>query len=67
MYKRKLTNMKTYYTQDNIGKAKCTVSFHDGESTHKDGSKFYAIATFKNKKKRDAFIKELQDEGYELK
>ncbi len=38
-----------YYTMDNVGKAKYTVSMHDGFSTHKDGSKFYGIALFSNK------------------
>ena len=41
---------KLFYTQDNIGKAKYTVSYTDG-STHKDGSPFYGFAIFKNKKK----------------
>ena len=49
---------KLFYTQDNIGKAKYTVSYTDG-STHKDGSPFYGFAIFKNKVKRNAFISEL--------
>ena len=55
---------KLYYTQDNIGKAKYTVSKHDGKQTHKDGSDFYDIAIFKNVKKRDAYIKDLIKQGY---
>ena len=55
--------MKTFYTQDNIGKAKYTVSFTDG-SKHKDGSDFFAIAIFKNKKKYKAFIDNLKKQGY---
>jgi hypothetical protein len=56
--------MKTFYTQDNIGRAKYTVSYHDGESKYKDGSKFFDMAIFKNKKKRDAFVLGLVSKGY---
>lgn len=56
--------MKTFYRQNNIGKAKYTVSFHDGIQTHKDGSPFLGIATFKNKRKLNKFISGLQGEGY---
>jgi len=56
--------MKTFYTMDNIGKAKYTVNFHDGVQTHKDGSPFFAIAIFKNKKKRNTFINNLINDGY---
>jgi hypothetical protein len=55
---------KIYYTQDNIGRAKYTVSFHNGTDTHKDGSPFFGIALFKNKIKRNKFIAKLRDEGY---
>jgi hypothetical protein len=55
---------KVYYTQTNIGKCKYVVNYHDGIETHKDGSPFYGIRTFKNKKKFNAFIKELSDKGY---
>lgn len=56
--------MKVYYVQDNIGRVKYVVNFHDGVQTHKDGSPFFGIQTFKNKKKRDTFIKKLITEGY---
>ena len=56
--------MKTYYRQDNIGKAKYTISYHDGIEKHKDGSPFFAIAIFKNKKKLNTFIKKLVLKGY---
>jgi len=56
--------MRTFYQRDNIGKAKYTVSYHDGESTHKDGSPFYGIAIFKNKPTLAAFIKDLKKQGY---
>jgi hypothetical protein len=53
-----------YYRQDNIGKAKYTINFHDGCSTHKDGSPFFGIAIFRNLKKMKGFIKELVEAGY---
>ena len=56
--------MKTFYTQDNIGKTKYTVSFHDGVKTHSDRSPFFDIRLFRNKVKRDAFVKELRGAGY---
>ena len=52
-----------FNTMSNIGTVKYVVNFYDG-STHKDGSKFYAIKTFKNKKKFEAFQKELLSKGY---
>lgn len=55
---------KNYYLMDNVGSTKYTVNFHDGVNTHKDGSPFYDIQLFKNKKKRDAFVKELCKTGY---
>lgn len=56
--------MKRYYLQDNIGRAKYTVNFFDGQSKHKDGSDFFAIKIFKNKKDVARFVKELQRDGY---
>jgi len=47
-----------------IGKAKYTVNFHDGMKKHSDGSDFFGIEIFKNKKKRDAFVKSLRAAGY---
>ena len=57
---------KIYYTQQNIGKAKYTVSFFNGKSKHKDGSNFYAMRIFKNKKDNDNFINELHKQGYKM-
>ncbi len=56
--------MKLFRTNFNIGRAKYTVSAHDGVQTHKDGSPFFDIEIFSNKKKRDAYIKKLVSEGY---
>ena len=55
---------KEYYEQHNIGRAKYTVSFFDGIQTHKDGSPFFGIEIFSNKKKLAIFIKDLIKKGY---
>jgi hypothetical protein len=57
-------NKKDYYLQMNIGHAKYVVNYCDGVKTHKDGSRFYDMAIFRNKNKTNAFIKELSDKGY---
>jgi len=44
----------------NVGTAKYVVNYYNGKK-HKDGSDFYDIATFKNKRKKDNFIKELKE------
>lgn len=55
---------KNYYLMNNIGKSKYTVNFYDGEKTHRDGSAFYDIAIFSNKRRRDAFVRNLIKQGY---
>jgi hypothetical protein len=55
---------KLFYTQMNIGKAKYTISSHDGIQTHKDGSPFYGIAIFSNKVKFNKYVGELLKQGY---
>ena len=56
---------KIYYTQMNVGKAKYVVNYHDGEKMHGDGSPFYDISTFSNKKAFMGFVKSLKRDGYE--
>lgn len=56
--------MKIFSIQNNIGKAKYVVNHHDGIKTHKDGSPFFDIAIFKNKKKMGQYISELLNNGY---
>lgn len=56
--------MKTFYRMDNIGKAKYTINYHDGKSTHKDGSPFFGIKIFNNKKELIGFENKLISEGY---
>lgn len=56
--------MRKFYVQNNIGKSKYVVNYHDGIQTHLDGSEFFYIHIFKNKKKLNVFVKELLDAGY---
>jgi hypothetical protein len=56
--------MKVFNEQGNIGKAKYVVNFYDGVKQNKDGSPFFDIKIFKNKKKKAAFIKSLEEQGY---
>jgi len=57
---------KNYYWQLNgRRKSKYLLNFHDGVSTHKDGSEFYDLRIFSNKKKMEKFIKELSRNGYQ--
>lgn len=55
---------KRYNTMYGVGKAKYVVNFHDGVKTHGDGSPFYDIATFSNKKVFNNFVRSLKKEGY---
>lgn len=50
-----------YKEHQNVGKAKYLVSYFDPEKNqrHKDGSEFWDIRIFRNKKKKDLFIKQL--------
>lgn len=56
--------MKQYYWLFGIGRCRYAVSYHDGVSTHKDGSPFFGIALFRNKKKMQKFINGLEQDGY---
>lgn len=58
--------MKNYYIQGGIGKIKHLVNYHNGEKKHKDGSPFYDIKTFTNKKDLNKFEKQLIKEGYKF-
>ena len=56
--------MKTYRDNPQIGKARHSVSFHDGIKTHRDGSPFFDLNIFKRGKDKDAFIRDLKKAGY---
>lgn len=58
------TSPKEYRIKYNVGKVKYLVSYHDGIKTHKDGSPFFDIACFQNKKKLAAFVSSLAANGY---
>jgi len=55
---------KLYTTQMNVGRAKYVINYHDGSKTHKDGSPFYDIDIFSNRKDFDKAVKKLEFEGY---
>ena len=57
---------KRFKRQDGIGKAKYTISYHDGKKKHKDGSDFFDIKIFKNKKDLSDFVGTLAKQGYKL-
>jgi len=57
-------NNKEYNIMYNIGRAKYVVNSHDGIKTHRDGSRFFDVAIFKNKKKLNLYIKSLKENGY---
>lgn len=59
-----LESKKDYFVMCNVGTVKYLVNYHDGMTAHNDGSRFYDIATFRNKRKRDLFIRELKKTGY---
>ncbi len=56
--------MKAYTDNPPIGKVKHSVSFHDGEKKHKDGSPFFDLRTFKRGRDKETFVKRLEKEGY---
>jgi hypothetical protein len=59
--------MKKFYIQYGIGRAKYVVMYHGGKKKHKDGSNFYDIAIFKNKKDLEKFKNSLLKKGYKEK
>jgi hypothetical protein len=56
--------MKMFNTHKNIGSAKYVVNQHNGISKHNDGSNFFDIKIFKNKKDLSRFINSLIKIGY---
>lgn len=57
--------MKIFNAMYGVGKAKYVVNYHDGIKKHNDGSEFFDIRIFTNRKAMAAFIKELENEGYQ--
>ncbi len=56
--------MKVFYEMENVGSSKYTVNYHDGIKTHNDGSAFFDIKIFSNKRKKNKFVRELIQQGY---
>jgi len=49
---------------NNVGKVKYLINYHNGVKTYKDGSPFFDIATFSNKRKKDSYVRGLLAQGY---
>ena len=58
--------MKTYKIDYNIGKIRYVLSYNDGIKTYQDGSLFYDVRCFSNKKHLDRMVKGLIKDGYKL-
>lgn len=56
--------MKRFNLGHNIGNVKYLISFHDGQKKHGDGSDFFDIACFSNKRKMGSFKRDLMKQGY---
>ncbi len=56
--------MKTFNEMENVGRVRYLVNYHDGVKTHGDGSPFFDIATFGNKRDKNKFVKGLLRAGY---
>lgn len=58
------TTGKVYREMQNVGRSKYLVNFHDGEKQHRDGSPFFDLRIFSNKRKKTAFVRQLRTAGY---
>lgn len=56
--------LKTFSVQQNIGKVRHLVSFHDGVKTHPDRSPFFDVRTFTRKREANKLEKALVADGY---
>lgn len=55
---------KIFKLMQNVGRAKYVISYHDGVSTHKDGSPFYRVSIYSNKRDANRFCSALESDGY---
>lgn len=55
---------KAFKVNPQIGRAKYSISSHNGTSTHKDGSDFWDIHIFKNKVDLEKAIKDYRSKGF---
>ena len=58
------TSGKRFHTQYGVAKTKYLVSFHNGIKKYSDGSDFFDVKIFKNKKKLKIFTDDLRNNGY---
>ena len=56
---------KRYNVMHGVGKSKYVVNYHDGKKKHKDGSDFFDMSVFKNKKDLAKKVNDLHKGGYE--
>jgi len=56
--------MKEFNLMYNVGRAKYVINYHNGKRFHIDGSRFFDILLFRNKRKFDNAIKTLLADGY---
>ena len=55
---------KRFNVKYNVGKAKYLLSYHDGKQKHKDGSDFFDVMIYQNKKEFEKAQQELLRKGY---
>ena len=60
------STMKKFNVMYGVGTGKYLVNFHDGVKTHTDGSPFFDVKIFTNRKKFNYFISELISSGYKM-
>jgi hypothetical protein len=63
-WKRTVQSAKRYRVTERVGKAKYVLSYHDGVKKHADGSDFFDVVTFRNKKQLNELITSLHKQGY---
>lgn len=55
---------KAFKVNPQIGKSKYSISYHDGNSKHKDGSDFWGIKIFKNKDELSKGVSDFKSKGF---
>jgi len=65
-FKKDISAARLYRERYGVGLTRYSVFFHDGLKTHKDGSKFFDMRLFTNKRKKESFIRSLRESGYKL-
>lgn len=55
---------KTFRVEQNVGRVRHLVTFHDGAKQHQDGSPFFELRTFRNKRECARFVRTLKAQGY---